>query len=97
MLVVGHGAVTHTDMIGRVHKTGALFAVVAMAAATMLVACGGQSSDTVQVADTGNGATTDLAPDFTLPDANAVPGTEISLSQYRDDRSVVLVFYRAYW
>lgn len=97
MLVAGHGAATHTDMIGRLHKTGALVAAVAMAVVAMLVACGGQSSDTVQVADTSNGATVELAPDFTLPDANAVPGTEISLSQYRGDQAVVLVFYRAYW
>ena len=35
------------------------------------------------------------APDFTLPAANK--GTEISLAQFRDDKPVVIVFYRAYW
>lgn len=92
-----HDAAAFAEMTGRLHKTGALFAAVALVTVAMLVACGGQSSDTVQVADTSNGATVDLAPDFTLPDANAVPGTEISLSQYRGDQAVVLVFYRAYW
>ena len=84
-------------MMERIHKTGLLVAAVALAMAAMVVACGGQSDVTVQVADSGNGAAVELAPDFTLPDANAADGTEISLSQYRDDRSVVLVFYRAYW
>ena len=84
-------------MTERIHKTGLLAAAVALAVAAMVLACGGQSDDTVQVADTSNGATVELAPDFTLPNANAADGTEISLSQYRGDQSVVLVFYRAYW
>lgn len=33
-------------------------------------------------------------PDFTLPDA---AGRPVSLSDYRGDRPVVLVFYRGYW
>ena len=81
----------------RIHKTGLLAAAVAQAVAAMVLACGGQSADTVQVAGSGNGAAAELAPDFTLPNANAADGTEISLSQYRDDQAVVLVFYRAYW
>lgn len=89
---------SHADMMQRLHKTRLLIAAVALAAMTaMVVACGGQSADTVQVADTSNGAAAELAPDFTLPDANAAAGSEISLAQYRGDRSVVLVFYRAYW
>ena len=36
----------------------------------------------------------DLAPDFTLPNAH---GGDVTLSQYRDDKNVVLVFYRAFW
>ena len=35
------------------------------------------------------------APEFTLPAINK--GTEISLSQFQGQKSVVLVFYRAYW
>ena len=36
----------------------------------------------------------DIAPDFTLPVAT---GGEITLSQFRGDTPVVLVFYRAFW
>ena len=36
----------------------------------------------------------DLAPDFTLPNAQ---GGEVTLSGYRGDKNVVLVFYRAFW
>lgn len=35
-----------------------------------------------------------LAPDFTLPSA---AGGVVTLSQFRGNKSVVLVFYRAYW
>jgi cytochrome oxidase Cu insertion factor (SCO1/SenC/PrrC family) len=34
------------------------------------------------------------APDFTLEDAD---GKAITLSDFRDKKSVVLVFYRGYW
>jgi hypothetical protein len=34
------------------------------------------------------------APEFTLPDA---AGRSVSLSDYRDRKPVVLVFYRGYW
>jgi cytochrome oxidase Cu insertion factor (SCO1/SenC/PrrC family) len=36
----------------------------------------------------------DVAPDFTLEDAD---GKQITLSDYRGKKSVVLVFYRGYW
>jgi peroxiredoxin Q/BCP len=36
----------------------------------------------------------DVAPDFTLPTAT---GGEVTLSQFRGARPVVLVFYRAFW
>ena len=36
----------------------------------------------------------DVAPDFTLEDADGRP---ISLSDFRGKKSVVLVFYRGYW
>jgi len=35
-----------------------------------------------------------LAPDFTLP---SVLGNEYTLSQFRGDKPVAVVFYRAYW
>ncbi len=34
------------------------------------------------------------APDFTLEDPDGKP---VTLSDYRDKKSVVLVFYRGYW
>jgi cytochrome oxidase Cu insertion factor (SCO1/SenC/PrrC family) len=34
------------------------------------------------------------APDFSLEDAN---GKTITLSEFRDKKTVVLVFYRGYW
>ena len=36
----------------------------------------------------------EAAPDFTLPDA---AGAAVTLSTFRDQRPVVLVFYRGYW
>jgi hypothetical protein len=35
-----------------------------------------------------------LAPDFTLP---SILGTEYTLSDFRGEQPVVVVFYRAYW
>jgi cytochrome oxidase Cu insertion factor (SCO1/SenC/PrrC family) len=34
------------------------------------------------------------APDFTLPDAG---GRQVTLSEYRGKKAVLLVFYRGYW
>jgi peroxiredoxin len=36
----------------------------------------------------------ELAPDFTLPDASGAP---VSLASFREQKPVVLVFYRGYW
>ena len=36
----------------------------------------------------------EAAPDFTLPDAAGAP---VTLASFRDQRPVVLVFYRGYW
>ncbi len=36
----------------------------------------------------------DSAPDFTLPD---IDGHDVTLSQFRGKKRVVLVFYRGYW
>ena len=36
----------------------------------------------------------DMAPDFTLEDQNR---NQVTLSDVRGKRSVVLVFYRGYW
>ena len=37
---------------------------------------------------------TNLAPDFTLP---SIQGTEYTLSDFRGEQPVLVVFYRAYW
>ena len=39
-------------------------------------------------------AVTNTAPDFTLP---SVQGVEYTLSQFRGEKPVAVVFYRAYW
>ena len=64
-------------------------------------ACGQDETDTSedvaidQESEAVAVSTLPIAPDFDLPAANK--GTDISLSQFRDDKPVVLVFYRAYW
>ncbi len=40
------------------------------------------------------GPVTSTAPDFTL---TSIQGDEYSLSQFRGDKPVAVVFYRAYW
>ena len=40
------------------------------------------------------GPVTSSAPDFTLP---SIQGSEYTLSQFRGEKPVVVVFYRAYW
>ena len=44
--------------------------------------------------DTGRVAVGTLAPDFTLESKD---GGTVTLSQFRDDKIVVLVFYRGHW
>ncbi len=44
--------------------------------------------------DTGRVAVGDIAPDFS---AMTYAGTVTTLSDYRDDKNVVLVFYRGHW
>ena len=51
---------------------------------SVVVACGSTSSDSV-----------DTAPEFTLPVANRIPN--ITLSDFRGDQNVVLVFYRGFF
>ena len=45
-------------------------------------------------ADLGRIKPGDVAPDFTLEDQD---GRGVSLSDYRNKKTVVLVFYRGYW
>lgn len=74
--------------------------------AFVAVACGQESAPTqtseLAASDVSATQSEDVAvdlfpeaPGFTLPAANK--GTEISLAQFRGDKPVVIVFYRAYW
>ena len=63
----------------------AFVAATVIAVASFAIACGGSSS-------TDAGAE---APDFSLPVANGAG--KITLSDYRGDKNVVLVFYRGYF
>lgn len=45
-------------------------------------------------ADTGRVTLDDLAPDFTLA---SLGGDPVTLSDFRGQKDVVLVFYRGYW
>lgn len=58
---------------------------IALIAGTTAIACGGSSSSE-QGSD---------APDFSLPVANGAG--DITLSDYRGDKNVVLVFYRGHF
>ena len=44
--------------------------------------------------DTGRVAVGDMAPDFSVM---TYAGTVTTLSDYRDDKDVILVFYRGHW
>lgn len=59
--------------------------VVALIISVAAIACGDSSSS--QSGDT--------APDFSLPVANR--SYDITLSDFRDDKNVILVFYRGFF
>ena len=76
--------------------TATLFAQVACGQDTETVKstdAAGSSDEPAAVKQTSN---LPAAPDFTLPAANK-NNAEISLSSFRGEKDVVLVFYRAYW
>ena len=64
--------------------------------------CASEPGPGVNAADDSTLAATDLervqkgtvAPDFTLESLN---GERITLSDYRETKNVILVFYRGYW
>jgi cytochrome oxidase Cu insertion factor (SCO1/SenC/PrrC family) len=55
---------------------------------------GPKDSTTLPPADLSRIKAGDEAPDFTLEDQDGKP---VTLSDYRNKKSVVLVFYRGYW
>ena len=77
-----------------------------LATALFASACGQaeEAAETTQITDSAAESVAPVAevsnlpqaPEFTLPAVNR-DGTQISLSQFQDDKPVVLVFYRAYW
>jgi hypothetical protein len=71
--------------------------------AALLVACTGDYAQVELGAKDGHGlpptdlervATGTEAPDFSL---QALSGDVVTLSEFRDDKNVVLVFYRGHW
>ena len=64
---------------------------VALAAALLVVACGGSDTGQVKNAKLEVG---DKAPDFRLPDHT---GGYVSLSDFQDEKNVVLAFYPLAW
>ena len=72
-----------------------LLLAVAMAALLALGACAADPGTELPASGNGTLAVGDAAPDFTLPVANAEG--DVSLSQYRGESPVVLVFYRSFF
>lgn len=64
------------------------------AAAQESPALGPRDGRGLEPVDTGRVGTGDMAPDFAL---RALDGSIITLSQYRGEKNVILVFYRGYW
>ena len=58
---------------------------IALLFAFVVIACG----------DSSAGESSDAAPDFTLPAVNR--SADITLSDFRGDRNVVVVFYRGFF
>ena len=76
--------------------TLAMLLVVSWGSASLAVAAtlGPVDGDGLAPTDLERVKAGDLAPDFTLEAEN---GTAITLSQFREKKAVVLVFYRGHW
>ncbi len=84
-------------------RTKGLVVSVGLGAALAMAACSPESSEVrlgphdgldLPATDTGRVALGDMAPDFSVM---TYAGTVTTLSDYRDDKDVVLVFYRGHW
>ena len=84
-------------------RTKGLVVSVGLGAALAMAACLPESPEVrlgphdgldLPATDTGRVAVGDMAPDFSLM---TYAGTVTTLSDYRDDKDVVLVFYRGHW
>ena len=88
------------------NRKGALKAVVALMGVTVVLILGTwvvmgseprlgpHDGSDLPAVDTGRVAIGDVAPDFSLM---SYAGTVTTLSDFRGDKNVVLVFYRGYW
>ena len=88
------------------NRKGALKAVVALMGVTVVLILGTwvvmgseprrgpHDGSDLPAVDTGRVAIGDVAPDFSLM---SYAGTVTTLSDFRSDKNVVLVFYRGYW
>ncbi len=72
----------------------ALFALSLTVAAQNKPQLGPKDGAGLAAADLARIKPGDAAPDFTLEDQD---GKAVSLSDYRNKKTVVLVFYRGYW
>lgn len=83
--------------IGRQMRLVPLAALLACAAARLIAqtpALGPKDGAGLAATDTGRVTIGNIAPDFTL---EALVGPPITLSQFRGQKNVVLVFYRGHW
>ena len=71
----------------------AAFAVL-ISSATVLAQLGPKDAADLSPTDLNRIKVGQPAPDFSLEDVNSKP---ITLSEFREKKTVVLVFYRGYW
>jgi cytochrome oxidase Cu insertion factor (SCO1/SenC/PrrC family) len=72
----------------------AAFFAVLISSTTVLAQSGPKDGADLSPTDLNRIKVGQPAPDFSLEDAN---GKTITLSEFRDKKTVVLVFYRGYW
>ena len=79
--------------MGRRFFLAAFFAIL-LSSTTVLAQLGPKDGADLSPADLNRIKVGQPAPDFSLEDAG---GKTIALSEFRDKKTVVLVFYRGYW
>ncbi len=72
----------------------AAFFVILLSSTTVLAQLGPKDGADLSPTDLNRIKVGQPAPDFSLEDAG---GKTIALSEFRDKKTVVLVFYRGYW
>jgi len=72
----------------------AAFFAILISSTTVLAQLGPKDGADLSPTDLNRIKVGQLAPDFSLEDAG---GKTIALSEFRDKKTVVLVFYRGYW